>query len=888
MKNTYKILFTLFITMLSYMIYGQEINGIITNEQGSGIALVNLQLQDESSGKTISFTQTNQEGKFKISTNGKPFPLKLKAQHYSYEPKEFLLQDNTNVTVVMFSKTNELEEIIIDTKAYDVVKKGDTLKYNLKTLLNGSELKLKDIVKKLPGLAIDSDGKIRYNGAIIDHLLFDGNEFLDNKHQIANDNITAEMIEKIELLTNYKNLSNVKDFETNGKTALNIGIKDNFKNSFKGNLTAESGFKKRYNLHGNVYNFGKKTLFNLVANTNNINYSVLSLKDYMDTRKINGKRIMNEQFSQGNLSISDLDLPSFLFSEDDVKSRKLSNYTLNLSHKFNDKSRIEFISIFNILKQKQASFNLQKFLNNEVNTIERIDEVSGGSKYASNVLKFEQKFKNDTYININTYSLWSNDHQNQFLESNFLSTATKINFRNNIDFTTNKYGINAFYKKKLHKNILLDAIAFYDAGTNQTNKLFNSTETFTWFNSLNNYLFQQTKSKNNDLGLQARTSLKIGNDKLIFRAYTGLSKEHLNNHVDELNLFQLNDTYKKAENIIGLQYQGYIQKPTFNYNLGLQYNYSNYFYSANAQKVVKAVLPNFSISKNISKSLVSYVSYSSQINSFSILNFLTANMIDDYRTYLEKANVKPAQMLTDSYSTGVIYNVPEKNLFSSVSISHSNVRKRLEKTFTNSELFTKQNFQYLDKNKVSSTNISFNKKFRNIPYGFNFNTFGSISDVQTLINNSISENKNYNLSLKLNIQTYFKDSSFNFNTGVEYMYNNIKSRSNIFSDFAKLEKLTPYVTFTGVAVNNKLNWNIDTKYYIYNSSNIQSQNIFNIGFRTQYHFSKNLQLYLNADNILNISDYNTKNNFTGNLNFTQETILHSLSGFVNFGVIFSF
>src|SRR5690606_39173760 len=143
---------------------------------------------------------------------------------------------------------------------------------------NGSELKLKDVVNKLPGLAIDEDGKIRYNGKIIDNLLFDGNEFFDRNHQIANDNITAKMIQKIELLTNYKNLSSIEDFEGNGKTALNIGIKDNYKKKFKGNITAESGIKKRYNLHGNLYNFGEETMFNLVANTNNINYSVLSIK----------------------------------------------------------------------------------------------------------------------------------------------------------------------------------------------------------------------------------------------------------------------------------------------------------------------------------------------------------------------------------------------------------------------------------------------------------------------------------------------------------------------------------------------------------------------------------------------------------------------------------
>lgn len=540
MKSTYKILLSLFIGLLPYIFYGQEINGTITNEAGDKIPLVTIQLINSTTNKIISYTQTKSLGDFTISTNSNPFPLKIKIQHFSYESKELILDTNEFLNIVLEAKTNELAEIIIDTKAYDVIKKGDTLQYNLKALLNGSELKLKDVVNKLPGLAIDEDGKIRYNGKIIDNLLFDGNEFFDRNHQIANDNITAEMIHKIELLTNYKNLSSIKDFEENGKTALNIGIKDGFKNMFKGNITAEGGLKERYNLHGNLYNFGKKTMFNLVANTNNINYSVLSVKDYMDTRKMNGKRIMSEQFSQGGFSTSDLDLPSFLFADDNVKSRKLTNYTLNFSHKFSNKSKIEFISIFNLLDQTEESINKQMFFDGQSSNIDRLDKIAGTSSYASNVLKYEVKLKNNSYLNINGYSLWSNDNQNQFFESTFSSNATKLYFNNDLKFTTKKHGLNAIYKHTLAKNLLMDVVTFYDNSHTNTNKYFKTSEVFSWFDIFDSSLHQNTNVKSSDVGVQGRISWKLGNDKLIFRTYLGRSNEHLNNNLNELNSYHLN------------------------------------------------------------------------------------------------------------------------------------------------------------------------------------------------------------------------------------------------------------------------------------------------------------------------------------------------------------
>src|SRR5690606_3028892 len=349
--------------------YAQTVTGVVQDIDENKIPLANVQLLNPDTGKIISFTQSDKNGAFTISTNNVSFPLKIKLSHLSYESRELLLNEPGKVQIILEPKLNELEEIIIETKAYDVIKRGDTLSYNLVSLLDGSELKLKDVIDKLPGLAIDEDGKIRYNGVLIDHLLFDGNEFFGKNHQIANENITAEMIRKIELLTNYQNLSSMKDFENSGKTALNIGIKDDYKHRFKGNIDIEAGIKNRYNTHGNLYNFGEKTMFSLVANTNNINYSVLSVKDYLDIRNMNGKNMVREQLPKVGSSVSRQNLPSFLFAQDDVQSRRLTNYTLNLAHKFKENERLEFISTFNVLSQSEQTINQQTFFDNKSNNI---------------------------------------------------------------------------------------------------------------------------------------------------------------------------------------------------------------------------------------------------------------------------------------------------------------------------------------------------------------------------------------------------------------------------------------------------------------------------------------------------------------------------------------
>lgn len=97
--------------------------------------------------------------------------------------------------------------------------------------------------------------------------------------------------------------------------------------------------------------------------------SVLSVKDYLDIRNMNGKNMVREQLPKVGSSVSSQNLPSFLFAQDDVQSRRLTNYTLNLAHKFKENERLEFISTFNVLSQSEQTINQQTFFDNKSNNI---------------------------------------------------------------------------------------------------------------------------------------------------------------------------------------------------------------------------------------------------------------------------------------------------------------------------------------------------------------------------------------------------------------------------------------------------------------------------------------------------------------------------------------
>lgn len=102
---------------------------------------------------------------------------------------------------------------------------------------------MKDLVGKLPGIQIDPvSGKISANGKVIDDLLINGQKLFGNNHQLATENINAEMLEEISLINNYETFSPLKDISISEKTAMNIKIKQEFLGKMTGEVDLFSAY----------------------------------------------------------------------------------------------------------------------------------------------------------------------------------------------------------------------------------------------------------------------------------------------------------------------------------------------------------------------------------------------------------------------------------------------------------------------------------------------------------------------------------------------------------------------------------------------------------------------------------------------------------------------
>src|SRR5690554_6812435 len=140
-----------------------------------------------------------------------------------------------------------LSETIVTAKAAEIVVKGDTLEYNADYYKVTESAVVEDLLKKMPGVEIDKDGKIVINGMEIKKILVDGKEFFSDDPKIASKNLPAKMVDKIQVMERRSDMSQMTGFDDGDEEAvINLTVRPGMKEGLFGNTLVGYGSQDRY------------------------------------------------------------------------------------------------------------------------------------------------------------------------------------------------------------------------------------------------------------------------------------------------------------------------------------------------------------------------------------------------------------------------------------------------------------------------------------------------------------------------------------------------------------------------------------------------------------------------------------------------------------------
>ncbi len=257
--------------------YQFKISGKINSKKDkTPIEAATIHLEKVKDSSIVSYTISNDKGIFSLEGKSYDKNLKLFISYVGMNNfnKVISLDKKLNFelgTINLEEESNLLNEIIVTSRA-PITIKTDTLEFNVKSFKTKKDANVEDLLKKLPGVEVDEEGKITVNGKEVNKILVNGKPFFGNDPSITTKNLTKEIIEKVQI-TDTKSKSEAFSGEkgdANNKT-INLTIKKENNKGWFGRVSGGAGTDKRYEGATMVNRFDNNQRFSVLASTNNIN-----------------------------------------------------------------------------------------------------------------------------------------------------------------------------------------------------------------------------------------------------------------------------------------------------------------------------------------------------------------------------------------------------------------------------------------------------------------------------------------------------------------------------------------------------------------------------------------------------------------------------------------
>ncbi|HEU0137019.1 MAG TPA: outer membrane beta-barrel protein [Flavobacterium sp.] len=309
----YRIFFGLFCSFFFYSAASQNIKiqgKVVDNDVQGPIEAATVYLSSVADSTLIDYTITDKNGLFLFNTKKIEKPVYLKVSYMGF--KNFVsehpsITENKDFgTLKLSPQDNLLGEVVVISEAPPIRIKNDTLEFNAASFKIRPDANVETLLKQLPGIEIDADGKITVNGKEVNQILVNGKPFFDKDGKIALQNLPSEIINKVQITdTKTKKEELAGQAASSNNASINLTIDEDKNKGLFGKFMGGYGSDERYESSVLVNYFKNKTKLSVLAASNNINSTGFSANEVFDSMG-GGRNASMNSFGNGSFSINGL------------------------------------------------------------------------------------------------------------------------------------------------------------------------------------------------------------------------------------------------------------------------------------------------------------------------------------------------------------------------------------------------------------------------------------------------------------------------------------------------------------------------------------------------------------------------------------------------------
>lgn len=254
----------------------KTVTGVVKDTTDVGIPSAHIRLI---SGKDTLNTSADNDGRFSFTgLNFNTFDILVRGIGYKAYTGSYTFKDKQTELqlspVILKAETQMLDEVVIKGKIIPVKVMKDTIEYNAGAYVVRENDHIEDLLKQLPGMEVDQDGKVTSMGKELTKIRVDGKDFFTGNVAEFIKQLPADMVSHLQVIDDYGDKANFTGIKIGEPSKiLNLVTKPGRNKGKFGNVGGNAGTNKRYGLNAalNLWNADQQIGAN--SSLNNVNNS---------------------------------------------------------------------------------------------------------------------------------------------------------------------------------------------------------------------------------------------------------------------------------------------------------------------------------------------------------------------------------------------------------------------------------------------------------------------------------------------------------------------------------------------------------------------------------------------------------------------------------------
>ena len=258
-----------FLLIFTTLIFAQKtISGKVYGEDKKPLPSASVTIEEIGKNAILSYAITDSKGNYSVTFTSKDAKVNVKVKAFNY--KTTINQyDNATQTLnfTLEEQATEIKEVKLKTKL--VTKRGDTISYDLKSFESKADRTLADVLKKMPGVEVNKDGSILYQGEPINKFYVNGKDLMEGGYGTINNSLPKDAVQKVEIMENHQPVKILQNKVASENAAINVKLKNSVTMTGRGEVSLGVA-PSLWNLKLSPMLFTPKVQWVLNYKTNNI------------------------------------------------------------------------------------------------------------------------------------------------------------------------------------------------------------------------------------------------------------------------------------------------------------------------------------------------------------------------------------------------------------------------------------------------------------------------------------------------------------------------------------------------------------------------------------------------------------------------------------------